>query len=142
MSEAYFGWKNNPIDWLHAADDYASLATESEFIEWKDCVQRSMAAVGAGYISKMIIYFENNATVVPMFDDVGVQLNAYVRADYNSVPFNSPIVALASLCGKNFQQLNYMNVNADLWKAVASLGLDLSSFGLQIKNACKTHHSN
>eukprot|EP00961_Rhodomonas_salina_P091063 1225456-Rhodomonas_salina.1 len=86
---SYFGWKNNPIDQLHAADDYATPATESKFIEWKDSVQRSMAAVGAGYISKMIIYFENNAAVVPMFDDVGVQLYAYGRADYNSVPFNS-----------------------------------------------------
>eukprot|EP00961_Rhodomonas_salina_P207466 2800412-Rhodomonas_salina.1 len=62
---SYFGWKNNPIDWLHAADDYASQATESKFIEWKDGVQRSMAAVCAGYISKMITYFENNVTVVP-----------------------------------------------------------------------------
>eukprot|EP00961_Rhodomonas_salina_P212578 2870975-Rhodomonas_salina.1 len=68
-----------------------------------------MAAVGAGYISKMITYFENNPAVVPMFDNVGVQLDAYRRADYNSVPFNHAVVALASLCGKNFQHLDYMN---------------------------------
>eukprot|EP00961_Rhodomonas_salina_P241226 3259761-Rhodomonas_salina.1 len=89
----------------------------------------------------MITYFENSITVVPMFDDVGVQLDTYWRADYNSVPFNSSVVALASLCGKNFQLLDYMNVDADLWKVVASLHLDLSSFCLQIKNTCKTHHS-
>eukprot|EP00961_Rhodomonas_salina_P273202 3691382-Rhodomonas_salina.1 len=76
-----------------------------------------MAAVGAGYISRMITYFENNVAVVPMFDDVGVQLDAYGRADYNSVPFNSTVVGLASLCGKNFQRLNFINVDSDLWKA-------------------------
>eukprot|EP00961_Rhodomonas_salina_P293718 3933979-Rhodomonas_salina.1 len=123
---SYFGWKNNPIYWLHATDDYASQATESKFIEWKDGVQCSMAAVSAGYISRMITYFENSVTVVPMFDNIGVQINAYGRADYNSVPFNRAVVGLASLCGKNFQLLNFMNVDADLWK----------------ENACKTHHSN
>eukprot|EP00961_Rhodomonas_salina_P275818 3726140-Rhodomonas_salina.1 len=78
---SYFGWKNNPIDRLHATDAYALQATESEFIEWKDGVQCSMAAVSAGYISTMITYFENSVTVVPMFNDVGVQLDAYGRAD-------------------------------------------------------------
>eukprot|EP00961_Rhodomonas_salina_P188035 2537724-Rhodomonas_salina.1 len=101
-----------------------------------------MEAVGVGYISRMITYFENSVTIVPMFNDVGVQLDAYGKADYNSVPFNRAVVGLVSLCGKNFQLLDFMNVYTDLWKAVASLCLDLSSFGLQIKNACKTHHSN
>eukprot|EP00961_Rhodomonas_salina_P273448 3695012-Rhodomonas_salina.1 len=90
----------------------------------------------------MIVFFENDPIVIPTFTNVGVPVDAHGKADYKSVQFNCAVIALAALCGKNFQRLNYMNVEADLWKAVSSLRLDLSSFGLQVKNACKTHHSN
>eukprot|EP00961_Rhodomonas_salina_P089902 1209133-Rhodomonas_salina.1 len=57
---SYFGWKNNPVDCLHAKDDPLSPATESYFIEWKDGAERSREAVGAGYISKMIVFCQND----------------------------------------------------------------------------------
>eukprot|EP00961_Rhodomonas_salina_P190162 2565586-Rhodomonas_salina.1 len=105
--------------------------------------ERSREAVGAGYISKMIVFFENDPTVVPTFVNVGVPVDVHGKVDYKSVQFNRTVIAaLATLCGKNFQRLDYMNVKVDLWKAVSSLRLDLSSFGLQVKNACKAHHSN
>eukprot|EP00961_Rhodomonas_salina_P190317 2567793-Rhodomonas_salina.1 len=140
---SYFGWKNNPIERLYAKDDPSLPATESDFIKWKDGAQRSKAAVqvGAGYITCMITFFENDATLIPTFSNVGVPVDANGKADDNLTSFNHAVIALASLCGKNFQPLDYLNVDADLWKAIASLRLDLSSFGLQIKNACKAHHS-
>eukprot|EP00961_Rhodomonas_salina_P135211 1819077-Rhodomonas_salina.1 len=106
---SYFGWKNNPVDRLHAKDDPLSPATETDFIELKDGAERAREAVGAGYISKMIAFFENDLIVIPTFANVGVPVNAHGKADYKSVAFNRAVVALASLCGKNFQRLDYMN---------------------------------
>eukprot|EP00961_Rhodomonas_salina_P034519 464754-Rhodomonas_salina.3 len=121
---SYFGWKNNPVDSLHAKDDPSLPATETDFIEWKDGAERSREAVGAGYISKMIVFFENDPTVVPTFANVGVPVDVHGKVDDKSVQFNCTVIALATLCGKNFQHLYYMNVEADLWKAVSSLRQD------------------
>eukprot|EP00961_Rhodomonas_salina_P062274 836007-Rhodomonas_salina.1 len=51
----------------------------------------------------------NDPTVIPTFANVGVPVDAHGKVDYKSVQFNRAVIALAALCGKNFQRLDYMN---------------------------------
>eukprot|EP00961_Rhodomonas_salina_P209549 2829103-Rhodomonas_salina.1 len=65
-----------------------------------------------------------------MFADVGVPIDEAGKADYSSIIFNQAIVALASLCGKTFKDID-TNTDQGIYTAVDVLKMELSSFGIQ-----------
>eukprot|EP00961_Rhodomonas_salina_P275898 3727040-Rhodomonas_salina.1 len=68
----------------------------------------------------MIVFFENDPTVVQLLSLRSPTLVFLSMFTEKSTTSLSSLIAQSSrsLCGKNFQRLDYMNVEADLWKAV------------------------
>eukprot|EP00961_Rhodomonas_salina_P246788 3333873-Rhodomonas_salina.1 len=83
----------------------------------------------------MIKYFEKTPTTIPMFEDIGIDVDQGGNADYATPDFFSSVCGLALLCGKNFGTLDPIHIEADLPHALHLVKLDLASFGSQIKNA-------
>eukprot|EP00961_Rhodomonas_salina_P217805 2943438-Rhodomonas_salina.1 len=63
----------------------------SEFVVWKDGVDHSTRAVGGLYVmfKLMIKYFEKTPKTIPMFEDIGIDVDHEGNADYVSPEFSS-----------------------------------------------------
>eukprot|EP00961_Rhodomonas_salina_P156622 2109010-Rhodomonas_salina.1 len=83
-----FQWRNNWIKRLHVKGDSLRPATLSEFVVWKDGVDHSTRSVGGLYVMSMIKYFEKTPTTIPMFEDIGIDVDHEGNADYASPEFS------------------------------------------------------
>eukprot|EP00961_Rhodomonas_salina_P280122 3784515-Rhodomonas_salina.1 len=84
-----FQWRNNRIKRLLAKGDSSRPVTLSEFVVWKDGVDCSTRAVGGLYEMSMIKYFEKTPMTIPMFEDIGIDVDHEGNADYASPEFSS-----------------------------------------------------
>eukprot|EP00961_Rhodomonas_salina_P048640 653000-Rhodomonas_salina.1 len=136
-----FNWKNHPLEKLHETGLPHVRATLSSFVVWKDGVIRSTSAVGGKYITKLVTWLMARPELIPMFADVGIAVDEFGNADYDSIHFNRAIVALATLCGKNWGTLDVEHTDNGVRQGVEVIKTDLASFGIQVKNAAQLHHS-
>eukprot|EP00961_Rhodomonas_salina_P092586 1245980-Rhodomonas_salina.1 len=83
-----FQRRNNGIKRLHAKGDPSRPAMLLEFVVWKDGVDRSTRAVGGLYVMSMIKYFEKTPTTIPMFEDLGIDVDQEGNADYALLEFS------------------------------------------------------
>eukprot|EP00961_Rhodomonas_salina_P105700 1422814-Rhodomonas_salina.1 len=96
-----FQWLNNVIKKLHAKGD------------------SSRPAMLPGlYVMLMIKYFEKTPKTIPMFADIGIDVDQEGNADYATPDFPRTVCGLALLCGKNFGTLDLIHVEADLPRAL------------------------
>eukprot|EP00961_Rhodomonas_salina_P209100 2822191-Rhodomonas_salina.1 len=141
MSSFNWNLKNHPLKKLHETDLPHVRATLSSFVIWKDCVIRSTAAVGRKYITKLVAWLMAKPELIPMFADVGIAVDEFRNADYKSIHFNRAIVALATLCGKNWGTLDVERTDEGVLQGVEVLKTELASFSIQVKNDEQLHHS-
>eukprot|EP00961_Rhodomonas_salina_P214056 2890673-Rhodomonas_salina.1 len=87
-----FQWRNNGIKRLHAKGDPSRPATLLEFVVWKDGVDSSTCSVGGLYVMLMIKYFEKTPKTIPMFEDLGINVDYEGNADYASADFPAQFV--------------------------------------------------
>eukprot|EP00961_Rhodomonas_salina_P036346 488612-Rhodomonas_salina.1 len=79
--------------------------------------------------------------LIPMLANLGIAVDEFGNADYDSIHFNRAIVALATLCGKNWGTLDVERTDDGVLQGVEVLKTELASFGIQVKNAEQLHHS-
>eukprot|EP00961_Rhodomonas_salina_P160200 2156853-Rhodomonas_salina.1 len=73
--------------------------------------------------------------LIPMFADLRIAIDEFGNTDYDSIHFNCTIVALATLCGKNWGTLDVEHTDNGVHQGVKVIKTDLASFGIQVKNA-------